>query len=101
MTFMHCFFLILVNWLYVWWSRKHSQSSGAFAPVYSIGSLPQTTEVSDDEGTREPNNDTTAAPPPLSPVEIRQLTTTLGRLYTSCMFQFAVDYLQLFSFLML
>ena len=74
-----------VNWVYVWWTRKNFQSSSGSVPVNMIGSLPETTDIADDEGSGEPFNDTNTMPP-LSPLEIRQLTTTLGRLYTSCKF---------------
>ena len=77
-------FQISVNWVYVWWSSKYPQSSSSPPPVNIAGSLPDTGQTMTDE-MGEPVDEANTVPP-LSPVEIRQLTTTLGRLYTSCKF---------------
>ena len=78
-------FKISVNWVYVWWSSKYPQSSSSPPPVNIAGSLSDTGQTVTEDEMGEPVDEANTVPP-LSPVEIRQLTTTLGRLYTSCKF---------------
>ncbi|XP_052760579.1 protein brambleberry-like [Mya arenaria] len=82
------FFVCGVNYVYIWWKRKHRQNSASDPPYFLSGSLPAPgqTGSQDAEETNQSPDTTTAGSPhdiPLSPVEIKQLTTNLGRLYHS------------------
>jgi len=80
-----------VNWMYNIWKRRLQActSNSPEQPSYLTGSLQAVASGSQDgvdEGSQYP--DTTTAGPqldvPLSPLEMRQLTNNLGRLYHSC-----------------
>ena len=80
-----------VNWMYNIWKRRLQActSNSPEPPSYLTGSLQAVASGSHDggdEGSQYP--DTTTAGPqldvPLSPLEMRQLTNNLGRLYHSC-----------------
>ncbi|KAL4220858.1 hypothetical protein ACF0H5_019125 [Mactra antiquata] len=77
-----------VNWLFVWWRNRckvHTPSE----PQSFYGSLsaPGTDTQSDNEEENQypdtTTNTGTQPDVPLSPIELRQLTSTLGRLYNS------------------
>jgi hypothetical protein len=83
-------FPVTVNWIYIWWSRRHKVKSRPEPPFVS-GSLtaPGMEQHSDEDDENQfPDTTTTSAGTPhvtpLSPVEMRQLTTNLSRLYNSC-----------------
>ncbi|XP_060583072.1 protein brambleberry-like [Ruditapes philippinarum] len=83
------FIVCLVNWIYIWWSRRHKVKSRSDPPFVS-GSLtaPGMEQHSDEDDENQfPDTTTTSAGTPhvtpLSPVEMRQLTTNLSRLYNS------------------
>ncbi|XP_045162493.2 protein brambleberry-like isoform X2 [Mercenaria mercenaria] len=81
------FIVCLVNWVYIWWSKRHKVTVTSESPFLPGSLTAPGRELSDDEDENQfPDTTTNAGSPadaPLSPVEMRQLTTNLGRLYNS------------------
>lgn len=87
-------FLIVVcfvNWLYIWWCRKYRTAAASKPPLFLSGPLPTAggdATADDDDQNQFPDTTTNPGAPedtsiPLSPIELRQLTDCLGRLYNS------------------
>lgn len=83
------FTVSVVNWVYVWWCRRHHKISAAYTNTSQTTGFLQvcgTNPDSEDENQSQlPDTTTTGSQLEvhLSPVELRYLSTTLGRLYHS------------------